>query len=279
MDRVPPPDAVAQAPFIVPAAVDDAGLTVYQFRALAHAVRRAGLGGRYYGAGTRSAKACRMSVRQWRTATADLVRLGYLVLESSVRGKPNVYRVETSAPRALVQEVHRCQTDTSAGGAPDQCTTCTPTSAPRAPKGVPLRSPLKDSASPAARRVEASPSKPSKVTTTATNGAGKVVQAEVLSSERAWSREACQDWIDRFDGTAPGGQIGKALKPLVSKHGWDEVRRAWQSYLSQIEAEYASPSKFAATFGRWSGSAAPARKQTAEDRTRANLAAWVASKR
>ena len=81
---------------------------------------------------------------------------------------------------------------------------------------------MKDSASPAARRVEASPSKPSKVTTTATNGAGKVVQAEVLSSERAWSREACQDWIDRFDGTAPGGQIGKALKKMGPKPGRTE---------------------------------------------------------
>ena len=70
----------------------------------------------------------------------------------------------------------------------------------------------------------------------------------------AWSREACDDWISRFGGTAPGGQIGKAMKPLVDRHGWTAVRAAWQSYLGQTEAEYASPTRFASTFGRWSGS-------------------------
>jgi len=69
----------------------------------------------------------------------------------------------------------------------------------------------------------------------------------------AWSRDACDDWISRFGGTAPGGQIGKAMKPLVDRHGWLAVRAAWQSYLGQTEAEYASPTRFASTFGRWSG--------------------------
>jgi len=73
----------------------------------------------------------------------------------------------------------------------------------------------------------------------------------------AWSREACDAWIGRFGGTAPGGQIGKALKPLVDRHGWSEVATAWRSYLTQTDAEYASPSRFAATYGRWSGTAPP----------------------
>ena len=68
-----------------------------------------------------------------------------------------------------------------------------------------------------------------------------------------WSREACDDWILRFGGTAPGGQIGKALKPLVVAHGWTEVRVAWRGYLAQVEAEFASASRFASTYGRWSG--------------------------
>ncbi len=73
----------------------------------------------------------------------------------------------------------------------------------------------------------------------------------------AWSREACDAWIGRFGGTAPGGQIGKALKPLVDRHGWSEVATAWRSYLTQTDAEYASPQRFAATYGRWSGTAPP----------------------
>ncbi len=82
----------------------------------------------------------------------------------------------------------------------------------------------------------------------------------------AWSREACDAWIARFGGTAPGGQIGKALKPLVDRHGWSEVATAWRSYLTQTDAEYASPSRFAATYGRWSGTAPPgnARESSAD---------------
>ena len=83
---------------------------------------------------------------------------------------------------------------------------------------------------------------------------GEPRRAAVIAPVVAWSREACDDWISRFGGTAPGGQIGKAMKPLVDRHGWLAVRAAWQSYLGQTEAEYASPTRFASTFGRWSGS-------------------------
>jgi len=69
----------------------------------------------------------------------------------------------------------------------------------------------------------------------------------------SWSREACELWIARFQGSAPGGQIGKALKPLVGRYSWPEVKRAWISYLDQVEAQYASPERFSATYGRWSG--------------------------
>lgn len=69
----------------------------------------------------------------------------------------------------------------------------------------------------------------------------------------AWSREACDDWILRFDGTAPGGPIGRHLKPLVARHGWPAVRLAWRIYLAGAEATYASPARFAATYGEWAG--------------------------
>lgn len=75
------------------------------------------------------------------------------------------------------------------------------------------------------------------------------VEAEVVS----WSRAACDDWIARFGGTAPGGQIGRALLPIVKRHGWEFVRKAWCRYLAQSEAQYVSPARFSATFGRWSG--------------------------
>jgi hypothetical protein len=80
-----------------------------------------------------------------------------------------------------------------------------------------------------------------------------VAQPEEPEPEGNWSREACDDWISRFGGTAPGGRIGKALKPLVKAYGWREVRPAWACYLALGEAEFASPQRFAATYGRWSG--------------------------
>lgn len=96
----------------------------------------------------------------------------------------------------------------------------------------------------------------------------------------SWAREACDAWIERFGGTAPGGQIGKALKPLVDRHGWEIVRQAWCSYLRQVEADYASPSRFASTYGRWSGSAPPGQhaRPTATEKTVAHLKTWMAAK-
>ena len=74
-----------------------------------------------------------------------------------------------------------------------------------------------------------------------------------------WSKEACDDWISRFEGTAPGGPIGKHLKPLVDRHGWEVVRPAWKGYLMVTEPEFANPGRFAATFGTWR-KAAPAER-------------------
>lgn len=63
-----------------------------------------------------------------------------------------------------------------------------------------------------------------------------------------WSAQACEDWSAAFGGTAPGGRIGKALKPLVDRDGWETVRRAWRAYLLEARSEgpkYATPQTFA----------------------------------
>lgn len=82
-------------------------------------------------------------------------------------------------------------------------------------------------------------------------------EKRIAAAPPSWSREACDVWIARYGGTAPGGRIGKALKPLVDRYGWPAVRVAWLSYLTQSDAEFASPQRFAATYGRWSGAAPP----------------------
>lgn len=75
--------------------------------------------------------------------------------------------------------------------------------------------------------------------------------AETPPVSPSWSQDACDAWIERFGGTAPGGQIGTALKPLVRKHGWPVVRVAWRTYLAQAPPEYASAARFGATYGDW----------------------------
>ncbi len=78
------------------------------------------------------------------------------------------------------------------------------------------------------------------------------------AQKQVWTREACDDWIARFGGTAPGGQITGHLNPLVKKHRWEGVRPAWQNYLAQSDAQYASPARFAATFNGWHDTIPPA---------------------
>lgn len=103
--------------------------------------------------------------------------------------------------------------------------------------------------------------------------------AAVPRGEKSWSQQACDCWIEAYHGTAPGGRIGKALGPLVAKHGWAEVAVAWRNYLAQVDAQYASPQDFAAKYGRWNGSApqlAPKKPAAVVENNRAVLARFVA---
>jgi uncharacterized protein YdaU (DUF1376 family) len=73
--------------------------------------------------------------------------------------------------------------------------------------------------------------------------------------KKRWVAPFCDAWIARFGGTAPGGRIGKALKPLVSQHGDAAVLEAWARYLDTVEPDYAAPETFASKYGVWSGTA------------------------
>jgi hypothetical protein len=95
--------------------------------------------------------------------------------------------------------------------------------------------------------------KQNEATETETETEKKQKRISVATAPASWSREACDDHAERYGGVPPGGQIGKALKPLVTKHGWPIVRPAWRRYLAETEAQYSSPSRFAATFGQWTG--------------------------
>lgn len=72
-----------------------------------------------------------------------------------------------------------------------------------------------------------------------------------LAAGDPWVVELAKDWATQYHGTAPFGQIGKHLKPLVETEGFEPVRERWQLYLSATEARYASPARFSQTFGSW----------------------------
>lgn len=60
------------------------------------------------------------------------------------------------------------------------------------------------------------------------------------------------DWTAGTNGgLIPPGRVGKALKLLVTRESWEKVRPAWQHYLKVTTIQYASPERFAATYGEW----------------------------
>jgi hypothetical protein len=77
---------------------------------------------------------------------------------------------------------------------------------------------------------------------------------------KGWVAVFCDAWIARFGGTAHGGRIGKALRPLVEQHGEVAVLEAWRLYLDAVEPDYAAPETFASKYGVWSGTAKPPAK-------------------
>lgn len=68
-----------------------------------------------------------------------------------------------------------------------------------------------------------------------------------------WLTPYFEAWKAAYGGTPNGGQLAKSFKPLHDEHGPDETARRWAVYLAATGAPYASPSKFAATWGSWTG--------------------------
>jgi hypothetical protein len=76
-----------------------------------------------------------------------------------------------------------------------------------------------------------------------------ILQPAAAEKPKSWTARACDSWTAVMGGTAPGGRIGKALKPFVTAHGADRVIMAWERYLSDTPAQFATAEGFAAKFG------------------------------
>jgi hypothetical protein len=95
----------------------------------------------------------------------------------------------------------------------------------------------------------------------------------------SWSSLACDDWKE-FLGTAPGGRIGNALKPLVAEHGWLKVQPLWRVACEQASNEtdpsYFTPEVFARTFkARLDGKIGRTKQAAVVDNNRAVLDRFV----
>ncbi len=66
-----------------------------------------------------------------------------------------------------------------------------------------------------------------------------------------WLTPFVDVWIETYGGKPPYGQLAKALKPLVDEYGHEQVLAHWRAYCSRTEARFASPARFAQTFGTW----------------------------
>lgn len=75
-----------------------------------------------------------------------------------------------------------------------------------------------------------------------------------VAPERArndWVVPFVQAWVARFQGTAPWGRIGTALKPLREQYADDVILARWTRFLAQARSGYSTPEGFAQTFGDW----------------------------
>lgn len=78
--------------------------------------------------------------------------------------------------------------------------------------------------------------------TTTTTGAPRV----------EWVASLGKHWEGQYGGIAPFGRIGRTLKPLRETHGDAILLAHWLNYLHDTPGKYASPDRFAETFGNWS---------------------------
>lgn len=75
-----------------------------------------------------------------------------------------------------------------------------------------------------------------------------------------WVKGLGKLWCQAYGGTAPFAQIGAHCKVLVERDGLEPVAARFLNYLRATEAKYASPARFAQTYGSWAdagGSVAP----------------------
>lgn len=240
--------------FVVPAVLDDAGLTPYQFRALGHISRRAGgAGGLFYGGATGAAKTCRMSIRQWKYALADLERLGFIQVVEQSKGRRTTYRCTacTGAGGALVQEVHGPGHQVHTTGAPGA----------RIRKGVPGRSTRKESPERSALRAAQAPAT---TVQDGDDGDGATTTTALATVPFPWPNNWTALLLDTWKehaGDIDAGRLGKACIPMRGQRCFEDVQQGLVAFLRSGNGRF-GPEVFVRSVANWINGDVPGKKLT-----------------
>lgn len=79
---------------------------------------------------------------------------------------------------------------------------------------------------------------------------GKRRRTKEASKRETWLTPYHDAWAERYGGQPAHGQLAKALKPHHDADP-DKCLTHWKRYVAETEGQYASPTRFAATFGEW----------------------------
>ena len=66
-----------------------------------------------------------------------------------------------------------------------------------------------------------------------------------------WLTPYIEAWERQYGGTPVAGVLAGYLRPLEKLHGPEDVVARWKAYLAKADPLYASPSRFAQTYGSW----------------------------
>jgi hypothetical protein len=72
-----------------------------------------------------------------------------------------------------------------------------------------------------------------------------------VGSRKSWLAPYARAWREAYDGVPPWGKLAKAFKELLTEHPEADVERNWRHYLGHTPGQFASPTRFAQTYGAW----------------------------
>jgi hypothetical protein len=105
------------------------------------------------------------------------------------------------------------------------------------------------------------------------------IHTEVQEQHKtSWLTPYFDAWVRAYQGDPSPKELARFIAPLRKKYGDPAVLAAWENYLGQTDATYASPARFSKTYGKWSG-AAPSLKLSTQSQNEETLRKWAAERR